>query len=74
MGGDICENAIGCLCATLFNKQGYGVGLYAREKRLEAFRKNGLLYKTKVPPYIDFLDTQDVRFAITIQKLLCQLV
>lgn len=34
---------IGCFYAVLFSKAGYNISLYARGKRLEAFRKNGLL-------------------------------
>lgn len=42
---------IGCLYAVLFSKAGYDVTLYARGKRLEAFRKNGLLYEIKGKTY-----------------------
>lgn len=38
---------IGCLYAVLFSKAGYDTTVYARGKKLEAFRKNGLLYETK---------------------------
>lgn len=38
---------IGCFYAVLFSKAGYDISLYARGKRLEAFRKNGLLYEIK---------------------------
>ncbi len=38
---------IGCLYASLFSKAGYDTTLYARGKKLEAFRKNGLLYEIK---------------------------
>lgn len=38
---------IGCLYAVLFSKAGYDTTVYARGKRLEALRKNGLLYETK---------------------------
>lgn len=37
---------IGCFYATLFSKSGNEVSLYARGKRLEAFKENGLLYET----------------------------
>lgn len=36
---------IGCLYGVLFSKAGYDVTLYARGKRLEAFRENGLWYE-----------------------------
>lgn len=42
---------IGCLYAALFSKAGYDTTLYARGKRLEAFRKNGLLYDIKGKTY-----------------------
>lgn len=38
---------IGCLYAVLFDKAGYDTTVYARGKRLETLRKNGLLYETK---------------------------
>lgn len=38
---------IGCLYAVLFNKAGYDTAIYARGKRLEEFRKSGLLYEVK---------------------------
>ncbi len=38
---------IGCLYAALFSKAGYDTAIYARGKRLEAFRKSGLLYEVK---------------------------
>lgn len=38
---------IGCLYAVLFSKAGYDTAIYARGKRLEAFKKNGLLYEQK---------------------------
>lgn len=56
---------IGCLYATLFSKAGYDVTLYARGKRLEAFKKNGLLYEIKGKTYkaevkiIDSLEEND---------------
>jgi len=42
---------IGCLYAVLFSKAGYDTALYARGKRLEAFRKNGLQYEIKNKAY-----------------------
>ena len=36
---------IGCLYAALFNQAGYDTTIYARGKRLESFKKNGLLYE-----------------------------
>ncbi|MBO5319357.1 MAG: ketopantoate reductase family protein [Ruminococcus sp.] len=56
---------IGCLYATLFSKAGYDVTLYARGKRLEAFKKNGLLYEINGKTYkaevniIDSLEEND---------------
>lgn len=56
---------IGCLYAALFSKAGYNVTLYARGKRLEAFRKKGLLYEIKGKTYkaevkiIDSLEEDD---------------
>lgn len=38
---------IGCLYAVLFNKAGYDTAIYAGGKRLEEFRKSGLLYEVK---------------------------
>lgn len=38
---------IGCLYATLFHKAGYDVTVYARGKRLELLKKDGLLYESK---------------------------
>ena len=38
---------IGCLYAALFHKAGYDVTVYARGKRLELLRKEGLLRVTK---------------------------
>ena len=38
---------IGCLYAALFSKAGYDTAIYARGKKLEAFRKSGLLYEVK---------------------------
>lgn len=38
---------IGCLYAVLFSNAGYDTTVYARGKRLEVFRKKGLLYETK---------------------------
>lgn len=35
---------IGCFYATLFSEAGYDTTIYARGKRLESFRKKGLLY------------------------------
>lgn len=35
---------IGCLYATLFSEEGHDINIYARGKRLESFKKNGLLY------------------------------
>lgn len=35
---------IGCLYATLFSKVGFDTTIYARGKRLESFKQNGLLY------------------------------
>lgn len=56
---------IDCLYATLFSKAGYDVTLYARGKRLEAFKKNGLLYEINGKTYkaevniIDSLEEND---------------
>ncbi len=56
---------IGCLYAALFGKAGYDTTLYARGKKLEAFRKNGLLYEIKGKTYqaevkiIDSLEEDD---------------
>lgn len=56
---------IGCLYAALFSKAGYHVTLYARGKRLDALRKNGLLYEIKGKTYkaevniIDCLEEDD---------------
>ncbi len=56
---------IGCLYATLFSKAGYDATLYARGKKLEAFRENGLLYEIKAKTYkaevriIDNLEKDD---------------
>ena len=36
---------IGSLYATLFAEAGYDTSIYARGKRLEFLKKNGLLYK-----------------------------
>ena len=36
---------IGCLYATLFSEAGYDTTIYARGKRLETLKNNGLLYK-----------------------------
>lgn len=38
---------IGCLYAVLFSKAGYDTTVYARGKRLELFRKDGLRYEVK---------------------------
>ena len=38
---------IGCLYAVLFSKARYDTAIYARGKRLEAFRKSGLQYEVK---------------------------
>lgn len=38
---------IGCLYATLFSKAGYETTVYARGKKLENLRNNGLLYEVK---------------------------
>ena len=38
---------IGSLYATLFAEAGYDTSIYARGKRLEFLKKNGLLYKKK---------------------------
>lgn len=35
---------IGCLYATLFSKAGFDTIIYARGRRLESFKQNGLLY------------------------------
>ena len=35
---------IGCLYATLFSKVGFDTTIYARGRRLESFKQNGLLY------------------------------
>ena len=35
---------IGCLYATLFSKAGFDTTIYARDRRLESFKQNGLLY------------------------------
>lgn len=56
---------IGCLYATLFSRAGYDITLYARGKRLEVFKKNGLLYEIKGKTYkakvkiIDKLEQND---------------
>ncbi len=56
---------IGCLYATLFSKAGYDITLYARGKRLQALKKNGLLYEIKGKTYkaevkiIDKLEPSD---------------
>ena len=56
---------IGCLYAALFGQAGYDTTLYARGKRLEAFRENGLLYEIKGKTYkaevkiIDLLKEDD---------------
>ena len=56
---------IGCWYAALFSQAGYDTTLYARGKRLEAFRKNGLLYEMKGTTYkaevkiIDLLKKDD---------------
>ena len=42
---------IGCLYAALFGQAGYDTTLYARGKKLETFRKNGLLYEIKGKTY-----------------------
>ena len=38
---------IGSLYAVLFAETGYDTSIYARGKRLEFLKKNGLLYKKK---------------------------
>lgn len=38
---------IGCLYATLFSEAGYDTTIYARGKRLDNFKKHGLLYSRK---------------------------
>ena len=38
---------IGSLYAVLFAEAGYDTSIYARGKRLEFLKKNGLLYKKK---------------------------
>ena len=56
---------IGCWYAALFSQAGYDTTLYARGKRLETFRKNGLLYEMKGTTYkaevkiIDLLKKDD---------------
>ena len=56
---------IGCLYAALFSKAGYDTTVYARGKKLEAFRKNGLLYEINRKTYradvkvIDILEDDD---------------
>ena len=42
---------IGCLYAALFGRAGYDTALYARGKKLEVFRKTGLLYEMKGKTY-----------------------
>ena len=39
---------IGSLYAALFAEAGYDTSIYARGKRLEFLKKNGLLYKIRV--------------------------
>ena len=57
---------IGCLYATLFSKAGFDTTIYARGRRLESFKQNGLLYfknkkikKAKVN-IIDKVDANDI--------------
>ena len=57
---------IGCLYATLFSKAGFDITIYARGRRLESFKQNGLLYfknkkikKAKVN-IIDKVDANDI--------------
>lgn len=57
---------IGCLYATLFSKAGFDTTIYARGRRLESFKQNGLLYfknkkikKVKVN-IIDKVDANDI--------------
>lgn len=57
---------IGCLYATLFSKAGFDTTIYARGRRLESFKQNGLLYfknkkikKAKVNT-IDKVDANDI--------------
>ncbi|WP_454954755.1 ketopantoate reductase family protein [Gemella morbillorum] len=57
---------IGCLYATLFSKAGFDTTIYARGRRLESFKQNGLLYfknkkikKAKVN-IIDKVDVNDI--------------
>lgn len=51
---------IGCFYATLFSKSGNEVSLYARGKRLEAFKENGLLYEINDKTFrakVNFIDS-----------------
>ena len=57
---------IGCLYATLFSEAGFDTTIYARGRRLESFKQNGLLYfknkkikKAKVN-IIDKVDAKDI--------------
>lgn len=57
---------IGCLYATLFSEAGFDTTIYARGRRLESFKQNGLLYfknkkikKAKVN-IIDKVDANDI--------------
>ena len=40
-----CDWILGSLYAVLFAETGYDTSIYARGKRLEFLKKNGLLYK-----------------------------
>lgn len=56
---------IGCFYATLFSRAGYDTTVYARGKKLEAFKKNGLQYEVRSKIYtadvkiIDKLENDD---------------
>lgn len=56
---------IGCLYAALFSKAGYDTTIYARGKKLEAFRRDGLLYEINGKTYraevkiVDILEDED---------------
>lgn len=46
-GEQIKADVIGCFYATLFCEAGYDTTIYARGKRLESLKKNGLNYIKK---------------------------
>ena len=54
---------IGCLYATLFSKAGFDTTIYARGRRLESFKQNGLLYfknkKIKKKAKVNIIDKVD---------------